>query len=341
MTIILGIETSCDETAVALVDEKRRVLGHLVLSQLEEHRPYGGVVPEIAARSHMDHLDQLVAKVFTAANLHYQHIDAIAVTSGPGLIGGVMVGVMLAKGLAFSLNKPLIAVNHLEGHALTIRLVEDIAFPYLLLLVSGGHCQILVVEGVGKYQLLGTTIDDALGEAFDKVAKMLGLGYPGGPAVEKYARNGNIHAFDLPKPLLYQNNCNFSFSGLKTAVKRIVDAQQVKDESFIADICASFQYTVGLILSDRIKRAIESIDKSRLPIDTLVLAGGVAANGSIRSILIDTIKCFDYRLVAPPINLCTDNAAMIAWVGVERYQLGLIDTLEIVPRARWPLAHSH
>ncbi|MBL0318348.1 MAG: tRNA (adenosine(37)-N6)-threonylcarbamoyltransferase complex transferase subunit TsaD [Alphaproteobacteria bacterium] len=338
---ILGIETSCDETAVALVNDQRQILGHKVLSQYLEHLPYGGVVPEIAARAHMDHLDQLIKAVMAEANLDFDQIDAIAVTAGPGLIGGVMVGVMMAKGLAYALKKPLIGVNHLEGHALTVRLVEPVAFPYLLLLVSGGHCQILVVKGVGHYRLLGTTIDDALGEAFDKVAKMLGLGYPGGPLVESLAAKGNGHAFALPRPLIQQPGCDFSFSGLKTAVKRLVDAQPSLNEAIRADICASFQMVVGDIITNRILNAMNQVKTEEIVLNRLVIAGGVAANRYLRSRLCDVAATQGYEVVAPPLALCTDNAAMIAWAGVERFKRGLTDSLELIPRARWPLAENN
>jgi len=252
---VLGIETSCDETSVAIVDDNKNILVNIVLSQTEEHKAYGGVVPEIAARSHIMHLKPLIKKALAQTNLLMQDIDAIAVTAGPGLIGGLIVGLMFAKGMALAANKPLIAVNHLEGHALTARLVYELSFPYLLLLISGGHCQILEVNGVGDYHMLGTTLDDAAGEAFDKVAKMLGLGCPGGPIIEQLAKQGNFKAFRLPLPLAKQNNCDFSFSGLKTAVKRIIDNQAIIDQNFIQDICASFQSAVAQILCIKLERA--------------------------------------------------------------------------------------
>lgn len=342
MLKVLGIETSCDETAAAVVDESRTILSHVVLSQVKEHQPYGGVVPEIAARAHVMHLEPLVKKALADANLSLNEVDAISVTGGPGLIGGVMVGVMLAKGLAAASGKPLIAVNHLEGHALTARLTDDVQFPFLLLLVSGGHCQLLSVEGLGTYKRLGTTMDDALGEAFDKVAKLLGLGYPGGPAVERMAKNGNPNRFKLPCPLQGREGCDFSFSGLKTAVLQLTESLREKEgntlsDATIADICASFQKTCGDSVEDRVKNAFKMFAKGRKTPHTLVVAGGVAANQYLRGRLESLCGKHGFQLVAPPIRLCTDNAAMIAWTGVEYLKAGHTTSLDFAPRARWPL----
>ena len=331
--IVLGIETSCDETAAALVADDRRVLAEAVLSQLGEHRPYGGVVPEIAARSHLDHLDSLIRRVMAEANLGFADLAGIAATGGPGLIGGVMVGVMTAKAIAAVAGKPFIAVNHLEGHALTARLTHDLAFPFLLLLVSGGHCQLLLVEGVGRHRRLGTTIDDAAGEAFDKAAKMLGLGYPGGPALERAAAAGDPARIPLPRPMLGRPGADFSFSGLKTALRhRLAEAEG--DVS--ADLAASFQAAVIDCLADRTAHGIE-MAKALAPVTALVVAGGVAANTGLRSRLAEVAAAGGLPLVAPPVKYCTDNAAMIAWAGIERLRLGLIDGLDFAPRPRWPL----
>jgi N6-L-threonylcarbamoyladenine synthase len=334
---ILGIETSCDETAVAVVDHHKTIHSNIVLSQLELHQIYGGVVPEIAARAHSDVLDTLVEKALSEANSSIHDVDAIAVTAGPGLIGGVMVGVMMAKTLASVAKKPLIGVNHLEGHALTARICEEVEFPYLLLLVSGGHCQILVVRGVGDYEKLGGTIDDALGEAFDKVAKMLGLGYPGGPIVEKRAKSGNPDAYQFPFPIKHKPGCDFSFSGLKTAVRQVIQEQEQITDSIIDDICASFQKVVGEILNDRIAKAITHTKESGIAIKGVVIGGGVAANQYIRTHLQQVTSKYEVELFVPPMSLCTDNGVMIAWAGLERFQLGLTDPLTLTPRARWPL----
>lgn len=336
--IILGIETSCDETAAAVVTGAGEILADVVLSQLEEHRPYGGVVPEIAARAHIEHLDRLITEALTKAGIGFKDIDAIAATAGPGLIGGVLVGLMTAKAIAAARKLPFIAVNHLEGHALSVRLVEDVPFPYLLLLVSGGHCQILVVEGVGEYRRLGTTIDDAAGEAFDKTAKILGLGYPGGPAVEQAAKTGNPARFDLPRPMKGREGCDFSFSGLKTAVRR--EAEKLgagRTEQDSADLAASFQAALIASITDRVSHAMAIFKPVAGVASTLVVAGGVAANSGLRAGLEDLCVKHGFRLVAPPLKLCTDNAAMIAWAGVERFRLGLTDSLDAPARARWPL----
>ncbi len=336
--LVLGIETSCDETAVAVIDGPEgdapvgRILANVVYSQLAEHRRFGGVVPEIAARAHLERIDGLVTQALDEAGLSLGDLDGIAATAGPGLIGGVMVGVMTAKALAFAHDKPFLAINHLEGHALSARLTEQVAFPYLLLLVSGGHCQLLTVEGPGRYSRLGTTIDDAVGECFDKTAKLLGLGFPGGPAVEKAARDGDGQRFPLPRPMWRKPGCDFSFSGLKTAVRLASEKIDLGDAHAVADLCASFQKTVGDVLVDRCTNAF-----ARAAMPALVVAGGVAANGYLRSRLEGVAASHGARLVAPPVKLCTDNGAMIAWAGIERLRLGLVDTLDFRPRPRWPL----
>ena len=328
MGIVLGIESSCDETAAALVDSDRRILAQRIASQDEEHRPYGGVVPEIAARAHAERLTPLIAATLADAGMLLSDLDAIAATAGPGLIGGVMVGLVTAKALAMASDKPLIAINHLEGHALSPRLADPaLEFPYLLLLVSGGHCQILLVEGVGRYRRLGTTIDDALGEAFDKTAKILGLGFPGGPAVERLAASGDARKVPLPRPLLGTAEPHFSFAGLKSAVLRAKDSGLHAD----ADIAASFQLAAVDCIIDRTRNALGLIDRPT----ALVVAGGVAANQAVRSALEGLAGAYGLAFVAPPLALCTDNAAMIAWAGIER--LGQSDPLDFVARPRWPL----
>lgn len=326
---ILGIETSCDETAAAVVTDDRQILSNIVRSQVEEHRVYGGVVPEIASRAHIEFLDGIISEALIQAKTELKDVDGIAVTAGPGLIGGLIVGLMEAKAIASALGKPFIAVNHLEGHALTARLTNDVQFPYLLLLVSGGHCQILEVSGVGQYKLLGQTLDDAVGESFDKVAKMLNLGQPGGPKVEAMAKNGNPHTFELPSPLVGRKGCDFSFSGLKTAVKKVVDEGKHKPE----DICATFQHKIREILVRRLRAALELSD-----IKTIVIAGGVAANLYLREGFEELAKEKGISIVCPPVKLCTDNAAMIAWAGLEKARLGQKDRLNFKPLARWPLA---
>ena len=328
MAIVLGIESSCDETAAALVDSGRTILAQHIASQDDAHRPYGGVVPEIAARAHVERLAPLIAATLDDAGLKLSDVDAIAATAGPGLIGGVMVGLVTAKALAMASAKPLIAINHLEGHALSPRLADPkLTFPYLLLLVSGGHCQILLVEAVGQYRRLATTIDDALGEAFDKTAKILGLGYPGGPAVEALAALGNAKAVPLPRPLLGSAEPHFSFAGLKSAVMRAKQAGVHQD----ADLAAAFQQAALDCVLDRTRKALGTI---ALP-SALVVAGGVAANLAIRAGLQGLADDHGLRFVAPPLALCTDNAAMIAWAGIER--LGQNDPLDYAARPRWPL----
>jgi N6-L-threonylcarbamoyladenine synthase len=335
--LVLGIESSCDETAVALVRGDRVIVAQAIASQEAEHAPYGGVVPEIAARAHAERLAPMLEKLMTEAGVALDDLGAIAATAGPGLIGGVMVGLVTAKALAMAADKPLLAINHLEGHALSPRLADaGLEFPYLLLLVSGGHCQILSVEGVGQYRRLATTIDDALGEAFDKTAKILGLGYPGGPAVERLALEGDPKAVPLPRPLKGSSEPHFSFAGLKSAVLRASDSGAHSK----ADICASFQQAAVDCLIDRLQRAINTAG----PFPALVVAGGVAANKTVRAALEALAARHAMRFTAPPLALCTDNAAMIAWAGCERLALGgefaAGDPLDFMARPRWPLDMS-
>lgn len=339
---VLGIETSCDETAAAVVardaDGRGTILSNIVRSQLEEHALYGGVVPELAARAHVSHLDHIIARASAEAGVPLRDVDAIAATAGPGLIGGVLVGLTTAKALAAALKKPLIAINHLEAHALTARLTHGVAFPYLMLLVSGGHSQFVLVKGVGDYERWGGTIDDALGEAFDKVAKLLGLGNPGGPHVEKMARLGDPDRFDFPRPLLNQKRLDFSFSGLKTAVRLMAESLAPLSDQDVADICASFQRTVSEIVAIRAGAALTRYAE-QLPDAPrrLVVAGGVAANRSIGGALSEAAQRAGAELIVPPIPLCTDNGAMVAWAGAERLALGAADGFGFSARARWPL----
>ena len=335
--LVLGLETSCDETAAAVVGDDRTILADVVLSQLGEHRPFGGVVPEIAARAHLDHLDGIVAEALRRAKVAIGDLDAIAATAGPGLIGGVMVGAMTGKAIAAVSGKPFIAVNHLEGHALTARLTHGLDFPYLLLLVSGGHCQLLAVEGVGRYRRLGATLDDAAGEAFDKVAKMLDLGYPGGPAVQEAAARGDSARFVLPRPMKGRPGCDFSFSGLKNAVRMTIAGAGSLDGQDRADLAASFQRAVAESIADRVAHAIDIFARLHPGANNLVVAGGVAANKALRAALVETAGARGFSLVAPPLALCTDNGAMIAWAGLERWRLGQSDGLDFAPRPRWPL----
>ncbi|MFC1659377.1 tRNA (adenosine(37)-N6)-threonylcarbamoyltransferase complex transferase subunit TsaD [Pseudomonadota bacterium] len=366
---VLGIETSCDETAVAIVEasidsslnfQNKKILANNILSQIDIHKEFGGVVPEVAARNHLDVIDVMVEKTLKNANLSYEQIDAISATSGPGLIGGVIVGMTTGKIIASIHKKPFIAINHLEGHALTARFLDTLEFPYLLLLVSGGHCQILITEGVGQYKKLGETIDDAVGEAFDKVAQMLGLEYPGGPKIEEFAKSGNENRFPLPKPLLPSktnsgkgHKFNFSFSGLKTAVRREIEklTKQSFESQFscaklskqdIHDICASFQKTVADIITDRLANVVKMLKNNNFSqnqklIDTLVIAGGVAANQYIKSKVENAVKKYNFKVITPPILLCTDNGIMVAWAGLENFVLGKINKLDFDPKANWEL----
>jgi N6-L-threonylcarbamoyladenine synthase len=336
---VLGIESSCDETAAAVLDQDGRVLAESVLSQEQEHAPYGGVVPEIAARAHLDHLPAMVTRVMACAGVDYTALGGVAATGGPGLIGGLIVGSLFAKGVALAHGRPYLAVNHLEAHALTARLpglVEGGApFPYLLLLVSGGHCQCVRVDGVGAYRRLGGTVDDAVGEAFDKVAKLLGLGWPGGPALERLAAGGDPSRFAFPRPMKGRPGCDFSFSGLKTAVAQEVArcGEGALPVALAADLAASFQQAVVEVMADRASHALAMAPAAKL----LVVAGGVAANGAIRAALAQVTAARGAQVVAPPIRLCTDNAVMVAWAGIERLRLGFTDEMDFAPRPRWPL----
>jgi N6-L-threonylcarbamoyladenine synthase len=336
---VLGLESSCDETAAAVLRADGTILAEAVLSQLKEHTPFGGVVPEIAARAHLEHLPRLAAQVMAEAGLGFGELAGIAATSGPGLIGGLIVGASLGKGLAIAHRLPFVAVNHLEAHALTATLPgivpEGARFPYLLLLLSGGHCQCVAVDGVGRYRRLGTTLDDAVGEAFDKTAKLLGLPWPGGPALEQLARQGDPTRYPLPRPLFGRAGCDFSFSGLKTAVAHAVGKHpggRVPDQDR-ADLAASFQAAVAAVLADRALHALDALPAAT----ALVVAGGVAANAAVRTALAGAARTRGLPLVAPPIRLCTDNAVMVAWAGIERLRLGLVDDLGHAPRPRWPL----
>lgn len=343
---VLGIETSCDETAAAVVERRTDgsgvILSNVVLSQIEEHSAFGGVVPEIAARAHLSALDGVVEAALSDANLELNDLDGVCATAGPGLIGGLLVGLMTAKALAASNALPFLAINHLEGHALTARLTDHVAFPYLLLLVSGGHTQLLQVNGVGAYQRLATTIDDALGEAFDKTAKMLQLPYPGGPNVEMAAKSGDAKRFRFPRPLAGRESLDMSFSGLKTAVRTAAIANNPLDEQTVSDLCAGFQAAVTDVLADRCERAMRQFSQTQAAVQpTLVIAGGVAANQAIRGTLENLCAVHDWAVIAPPIALCTDNAAMIAWAGAERFALGESDGLDVGARSRWPLDEAH
>ena len=335
--IILGIESSCDETACALVNDKKEILASIVWSQYDEHRRFGGVVPEIAARAHLEKCDLLINELMQKANKSFKDLSGVAVAGGPGLIGGVLVGVMTAKTIALSHNLPFIAVNHLEGHSLTARLSHPVQFPYLLLLTSGGHCQVLIVEEVGKYKKLGGTIDDSAGEAFDKVAKMLQIGYPGGPNVEKQAKEGNPKKFKFPVPMKGREGCDFSFSGLKTAVRVAIEKLETITEQDKKDICASFQTAVVKQMEDRLTHAIEIFKKEYPNAKDMVVAGGVAANLAVREMLQSLADKNNLIFSAPPIGLCTDNGVMIAWAGMERFLKGKTDSFDFKARPRWPL----
>lgn len=337
---VLGIESSCDETAASVLARKPdgsiRILSSIIASQNEEHAPYGGVVPEIAARAHMQKIEGLISDAVRQADISYGDLHTIAATAGPGLIGGVITGLMAAKGLALSLDIPLIAVNHLEGHALSPRLSEPCPFPYLLLLVSGGHTQLLSVKGLGDYERLGSTVDDAAGEAFDKTAKIMSLGFPGGPALERTAQNGDSKAIKLPRPFVGKPHADFSFAGLKTAASRAYDAFGKASAQNKADLAASFQAAVTDVIVDRTNNAMDMI-VSRETMKRFVVAGGVAANTSIREGLQHLCDAKGFQLIAPPLTYCTDNAAMIALAGAERFAAGQIDKLDVKARPRWPL----
>lgn len=340
---VLGIETSCDETAAAVLDEHGHILAEAVLSQEREHAPYGGVVPEIAARAHLSFLPQQVSRVMARAGLGFAELGGVAASAGPGLIGGLIVGSQFAKGIAIAHRLPYVAVNHLEAHALTARLPglvpEGVAFPYLLLLMSGGHCQCVAVEGVGQHVRLGSTMDDAAGEAFDKVAKLLGLGWPGGPALERLAASGDPTRYDFPRPMLGRAGCDFSFSGLKTAVAHMVArlGEGALPVRVAADVAASFQCAVAEVLADRAVHAMAMMRMRAPEARLLVVAGGVAANGAVRAALREAAEQAGFTLLVPPVRLCTDNAVMVAWAGIEHLRLGLADGLDFAPRPRWPL----
>ena len=338
----LGIETSCDETAAAVVREKNdgtgEILSNIVSSQIEEHKEFGGIVPEIAARAHVEKIEIIVKKAIKESNVNLENLDGVAATAGPGLIVCLTVGLNTGKAIAGSLKKPFIAVNHLEGHALSPKINNKIKFPYLLLLISGGHTQFLEVNGVNNYKRLGTTIDDALGEAFDKTAKLLGIEFPGGPTIEKWAKKGNKNYFKLPKPIFKKGGCNLSFAGLKTAVLKI--SKKLKNINDKYNLAASFQKTINEILYEKTRIAMEEFLKNKKKQKTFVIAGGVASNLSIRENLINLANEKNFLPIFPPLSLCSDNAAMIAWTGIERYKINLIDNLEFPSKARWPLDDS-
>ena len=347
--LCLGIESSCDETSAAIVDSNKNILAHIIYSQIPEHQKYGGVVPELAARAHILAVDEVIRLTLERAGKTINDIDVIAATAGPGLIGGVLVGWMAATGIANATNKPLVAVNHLEGHALVPRLSAasasdsasniNVEFPYLLMLASGGHCQILLVHNVGKYELIGQTLDDSAGEAFDKIAKMLDLGYPGGPIVDKRAKLGNAKRFHFPRPLCDKPGCDFSFSGIKTAARMLLDKTQKDeiDETFINDFCASFQQAVVDCITNRLTNALKDERVKNAKPKTMVVAGGVAKNSAIRASMEELANQSNMLFAAPPMSLCTDNGAMIAWAGLENYRIGKVVTEPIAPRPRWPL----
>ncbi|MDD3287888.1 MAG: tRNA (adenosine(37)-N6)-threonylcarbamoyltransferase complex transferase subunit TsaD [Alphaproteobacteria bacterium] len=347
--IVMGLESSCDETAVGIVSADRQILANKIATQIAEHKPYGGVVPEIAARAHLDHMDDLIREALKEAGLTLSDLSGVAATCGPGLIGGVMVAAMAGKAIAAVRGLPFIAVNHLEAHALTARLTDDVEFPYLLLLVSGGHSQLLLVKGPGSYRRLGTTIDDAAGECFDKSAKLLGLGYPGGPALERAALNGNPRKCELPRPMLGRAGCDFSFSGLKTAIRQRVMEKlgdsgiafrkngNELDADFVSDVAASAQAAISDILVDRSSHAFALLGDEGINITSFVIAGGVAANHAIRLPLKALADRYGVSFVVPPPALCTDNGVMVAWAGLERLRLGQIDDLSVAARPRWPL----
>lgn len=338
---ILGIESSCDDTGVAIVSSPRRILSNVVISQNSEHQYFNGIVPEIAARAHIENLNKAtIAALQNSINI--ESIDAVAATCGPGLISGVIAGSMFAKALSSVLKKPFIAINHLEGHALTIRLTNNIQYPYLLLIMSGGHSQFIMVRGLGKYTILGQTLDDAIGETFDKVAKMLKLPFPGGVEIEKRALNGNPLKYSLPKPMIYKDSCNMSFSGLKTAIRLLIEKlNNSLDTTTVNDIAASFQYTIGVILKSKILSAIKLYEKKleqvTMKSNKVVISGGVASNQYLRDILKSEVELKNYRFFFPPKQLCTDNAAMIAYAGLERFIKGITNDLNFQPRDKWSI----
>lgn len=354
---ILGIESSCDETAVAIVDENKNLLSNVVVSQIDIHKEFGGVVPEIASRNHLDIIGQTVLKALNNANITFNDIDGIAATCGPGLMGGLIVGALTAQTISSVFQKPFIPVNHLEGHILTSRLTHNLDFPFLIFLISGGHSQILLAKNVGEYEKVGDTIDDSLGECFDKVAQMLGLEYPGGPKIEQLAKNGDETKFKFVKPLIdavgkgrnKENNLNFSFSGLKTAVRREIEKITSEDYDYKTtykklteqdkkDISASFQKTIVDILKDRFKNTISYLYNKNISLNKLIFAGGVSANQYIKNNMLDFCKQYNYEIITPPLNLCTDNGAMIAWAGLEKFRIGKYDNNEVLTiKSRWEL----
>jgi N6-L-threonylcarbamoyladenine synthase len=338
--IVLGIETSCDETASAIVSSNHEILSESIYSQIETHKEYLGVVPELAARSHIDHCDKVIKDTIDKANISIKDIDAIAATAGPGLLGGLLVGLTTAKSISLALKKPFVAINHLDGHALTPRLSHKLKFPYLLLLISGGHTMFLSVEGPGKYLVLGQSIDDAMGEAFDKTGRLLGLGYPGGPEIEKLSINGDIERFKFPQPLKGRNNCDFSFSGLKTSVRQTAEKLSPLSNKDKADIAASFQFTICEIIEERLKKAIDIFSNYHPNANNMAIAGGVASNSKIRETLKKMTKENNFKLFTPPPSLCTDNGAMIAWAGIEHRLLGRITDYSFDVKARWPLGEN-
>lgn len=354
---ILGIESSCDETAVAIVNENKEILSNIVVSQIDIHKEFGGVIPEIASRNHLDVIEKIILKALKDANLKFEDLDAIAATCGPGLMGGLIVGAITAQSIASVFNKPFIEVNHLEGHILTSRLTNNLEFPFLIFLISGGHSQILLANGVGNYEKIGDTIDDSLGECFDKVAQMLGLEYPGGPKIEKLAQYGDENRFKFVKPLIdavgkgrsKENDLNFSFSGLKTAVRREIEkitgedynyslSHTKLDEQTIKDICASFQKTIVEILQDRFKNTVKYLKNKEIVLNKLIFAGGVSANQYIKNNMIKFCEKYGYEIITPPLKLCTDNGVMVAWAGLEKFRLGLYEKSDVLSiKSRWEL----
>ena len=337
--IVLGIETSCDETAASVVEyknNKKKILSNILYSQIKEHQLYGGVVPEIAFREHVKLIDKIILQALKTSKKNFKNLDAVAATGGPGLHGGLLIGTTAAKGLALSINKPYIAINHLEGHILSPRLENNLNFPYLVLLVTGGHTMLIIAHKIGKYQILGLTLDDALGEAYDKIAKLLNLGFPGGPQIEIFAKKG-VSLFDLSKPLLKSNDCNFSFSGLKTSVIKIVESEKNKKKKFKCNICASFQYAVYKILEAKCRKAFQTFKKKYPNNNNFVVVGGVASNNFIRKKIRKLANDFKFNLVIPKKILCTDNAAMIAWTAIEKYKFVQKDNFYFQPLPQWPI----